>query len=327
MARASSARLSASAMRPDVWFTYHLYHKAPDWLGPAVSRALDIPYVVAEASVAPKAARRPVGGRLRRHRWPPIEAAAATIFLNPVDVAGVRKRARPGARRMSACRRSSTSRPSRARSRASRRGRARSRPARCGSITVAMMRPGAKLASYRVLADALARVALPRIGSWSIVGDGPARTEVEAAFARFDPIADSLRRFPGRADAWPRGCASSDLFVWPAIDEAFGMALIEAQACGLPVSPATAAAWRAWWRRVARACWSRWATPARLPLAIERLHRPRPRCGGGWRAKPSPTRTREHDLPAAAVAPRRGAAPGHAEHGAVADRADGRGAR
>ena len=28
---------------------------------------------------------------------------------------------------------------------------------------------------------------------------------------------------------------ASDLFVWPAIDEAFGMAFIEAQACGLPV--------------------------------------------------------------------------------------------
>ncbi|HEB79487.1 MAG TPA: glycosyltransferase family 1 protein, partial [Rhodospirillales bacterium] len=40
--------------RPQAWFTYHLYHKAPDWLGPAVSRAFDIPYVAAEASYAPK---------------------------------------------------------------------------------------------------------------------------------------------------------------------------------------------------------------------------------------------------------------------------------
>src|SRR5207248_3167939 len=29
---------------PDLWFTYHLYYKAPDWLGPAVSSALGIPY-------------------------------------------------------------------------------------------------------------------------------------------------------------------------------------------------------------------------------------------------------------------------------------------
>ena len=30
--------------RPDAWFTYHVYHKAPDWLGPIVSTALKIPY-------------------------------------------------------------------------------------------------------------------------------------------------------------------------------------------------------------------------------------------------------------------------------------------
>ena len=46
---------------PQLWFTYHLYYKAPDWLGPAVSRALGIPYVVAEASHAPKAARAAPG--------------------------------------------------------------------------------------------------------------------------------------------------------------------------------------------------------------------------------------------------------------------------
>ena len=30
--------------RPEAWLTYHLYHKAPDWLGPAVTAALGIPY-------------------------------------------------------------------------------------------------------------------------------------------------------------------------------------------------------------------------------------------------------------------------------------------
>src|SRR5207249_1444990 len=107
------------------------------------------------------------------------------------------------------------------------------RGARARLITVAMMRPGAKLASYRLLADALAQVASP---PWEliIVGDGRARPEVEGAFARFDP---GQIRLVGCKDApavtaWLR---ASDVFVWPAIDEAFGMALIEAQACGLPV--------------------------------------------------------------------------------------------
>ena len=29
--------------QPEAWFTYHVYHKAPDWIGPAVSQALNIP--------------------------------------------------------------------------------------------------------------------------------------------------------------------------------------------------------------------------------------------------------------------------------------------
>src|SRR3546814_11789422 len=36
--------------RPQLWFTYHPYYKAPDWIGPKVARALRIPYVLAAAS-------------------------------------------------------------------------------------------------------------------------------------------------------------------------------------------------------------------------------------------------------------------------------------
>ena len=95
-----------------------------------------------------------------------------------------------------------------------------------------MMRPGAKLASYRLLAGALAQIASP---AWElvIVGDGSA-WDVEAALACFDP--DRIRMVGFRsAPTWPHGSRASDIFVWPAVDEGFGMALIEAQACGLPI--------------------------------------------------------------------------------------------
>ena len=49
-------------------------------------------------------------------------------------------------------------------------------------ITAAMMRPGDKLASYRVLGDALSRL-LDLDWSLEVVGDGAARLEVEAALA------------------------------------------------------------------------------------------------------------------------------------------------
>ena len=54
---------------------------------------------------------------------------------------------------------------------------------------------------------------------------------------RSQPFTPGQVRFVGfqaasRVAAWLR---ASDIYVWPAIDEAFGMAFIEAQACGLPV--------------------------------------------------------------------------------------------
>jgi len=98
---------------------------------------------------------------------------------------------------------------------------------------VAMMRHGDKLASYLALAATLARVAdLP----WRllVVGDGPARAEVRAAL---DSAARGRIVFIGEAknrDIAPI-YAACDLTVWPAVNEAYGMALLEAQAAGLPV--------------------------------------------------------------------------------------------
>ncbi|MFO1072347.1 MAG: hypothetical protein U1E17_06640 [Geminicoccaceae bacterium] len=48
---------------PACWFTYHVYHKAPDWLDSPIVRQLGIPYVVAEARS--RASRRKDPGR-----WP-----------------------------------------------------------------------------------------------------------------------------------------------------------------------------------------------------------------------------------------------------------------
>jgi len=229
-------RLSGADRRPDVWFTYHLYHKAPDWLGPNVSRALDIPYVVAEASVAPK----------QRHgKWAlghqesinAIASAAATIFFNPVDFGGVRTLRGPARddEYVPPFLDLSALGPPCSTPTAERGGGKQ----RLRLITVAMMRPGAKLASYRLLADALGRISVASSGriipDWElvVVGDGTARGDVEAAFAR---LASHIRFVGFKPAGEVAACLrSSDLYVWPAIDEAFGMAFIEAQACGLPV--------------------------------------------------------------------------------------------
>ena len=208
---------------PELWFTYHLYYKAPDWLGPAVSQSLGIPYIVAEASHAPKRAggawdigHRAVEAALRQ--------ADAVLGLNPADRAGVlpylahpqRSIALPpflDARRYGL--------------RRSRRPEAVPR-----LIAVAMMRPGDKLASYRLLGAALARL-LDLPWSLDVIGDGPARPEVEHALM---PLGSRVV-YRGVIDeaSVAAALADADLFLWPAINEAFGMALLEAQASGLPV--------------------------------------------------------------------------------------------
>jgi glycosyltransferase involved in cell wall biosynthesis len=97
-----------------------------------------------------------------------------------------------------------------------------------------MMRVGDKLASYRSLAAALAyHLDVP----WQLVvaGDGPARAQVEDAFARSGVSARvrQLGSLPMRRLA--EVFAACDLCAWPAVNEAYGMALLEAQAAGVPV--------------------------------------------------------------------------------------------
>ena len=69
--------------------TYHLYYKAPDWIGPRVASHLAIPYVVVEASVAAKRANGPWGVG-HEAVLAALKRADAVVSLNPADEAGVR---------------------------------------------------------------------------------------------------------------------------------------------------------------------------------------------------------------------------------------------
>jgi glycosyltransferase involved in cell wall biosynthesis len=100
-------------------------------------------------------------------------------------------------------------------------------------VTVAMMRPGDKIESYRMLARALERI--DHLG-WelAVAGDGPMRDEVRGEFARFDPArVEWLGELS--SDEVARLYARGSLYVWPGFGEAFGLAYLEAQAAGLPV--------------------------------------------------------------------------------------------
>jgi len=236
---------------PGLWFTYHLYYKAPDWLGPAVSAALGIPYVVAEASFAAKRAGGPwdIGHRAVEAA---LRQADRVIGLNTADRDGVlpllahpeRYIALPPF--LDAAAYTHHPNPPPPAGEGADRAPAEQSPSSAGGgglgwgsladaprlITVAMMRPGDKLASYRILGAALERL-LDLPWSLEVIGDGPASDAVRAALA---PLGERVV-YTGALDesAIASRLAAADLFVWPAINEAFGMALLEAQARGLPV--------------------------------------------------------------------------------------------
>ncbi len=220
--------------RPQAWFTYHLYHKAPDYLGPAVSAALNIPYIVAEPSVAPSK---------RAGKWNIFYAASsaalkradAALCLTSVDMVCVRPALRRGARLRllppfldgSPFRRAAAHRAEHRKKLAK-----RLPDGEPWLLAVGMMRPGDKLDSYRVLGRALTLIE-NRPWRLVVVGDGVARAEVNAALATFAKRVLYL----GKAEpaVLPAIYAACDLYVWPGVREAYGMAILEAQAAGLPV--------------------------------------------------------------------------------------------
>ena len=217
--------------RPKAWFTYHLYHKAPDWIGPRVSAALSIPYFVAEASIAPKQE----GGRWSTgyHASMDAVAQAKSVFcLNPKDVECIFK-VQPKTRVVNLKPFLDVA-PS---------PHNKSQIRQCISAarninehhywltSVAMMRNDSKRQSYLLLANA---VALLERKDWQLllIGDGPAKTEIKQAFNDRPNV-----HFLGmQSTDYIEDCLlASDLFVWPAINEAFGMSMLESLAAGLPV--------------------------------------------------------------------------------------------
>jgi glycosyltransferase involved in cell wall biosynthesis len=228
---------SPAGSRPELWFTYHLYYKAPDWLGPEASALLGIPYVVAEPSHAGKRAQGPWA---LGHEGAAAAVRKADLLLCPIadDMEGVLKLG-AARERVQALAPFLDPEPFLAAARG--RDQHRTRLARAHGLdpavpwiaVAAMLRAGDKLASLRQLASALARLGdLP----WRLIvaGDGEARAEVEAAFGASIPGRAVL---PGVLALGEVAAlyAASDLCVWPAVNEAYGMALLEAQAAGLPV--------------------------------------------------------------------------------------------
>ena len=220
-ASAEAARIIDTLRRdpPALWWSYHSYYKCPDLIGPVVCAELGIPYVLQQPTLNPKhldgpwspfaRASKVAHDRASQLLWSTERDLPALIAAGYADkLLGLRPVIEPGP--------VPALRPAHS-------------PLRL--LTVAMMPAGDKLESYRRLAAALAYVRQ----DWRlrIVGDGPARAEVEALFR---PFGERVA-FTGQLD--PGGVAKAyedaDLMVWPGVGEGVGMVYLEAQAAGLPV--------------------------------------------------------------------------------------------
>jgi len=202
-----------------LWVTYHNYYKAPDLIGPVVSKSLGIPYVQIEASRAKSRLTGP-WARFAQAAHTASDTADAIFHVTQEDLIAL-KRDRFGDQRIVELPpfldRDTVPDPA---------------PCVGPMLAVGMMRHGDKLASYRLIAETLDQLQTP---DWAlqIAGDGEAREEVETLFQPFGHRVSFLGALTERELV--QAYASSSLLFWPGVNEAFGMVYLEAQAVGLPV--------------------------------------------------------------------------------------------
>ncbi len=217
---------------PNLFLTYHPYCKAPDWIGPAVAAALNIPYVTIEAAHTGQGFEN--GG----DRWKNWRMEAQTEFskadlhlcFKPSDKDYLLKTLRTKTPvddisifidTDSAGISKSISYPS------------HWRPNTPVIYTAAMMRPGKKTENFRIIADTLKPL---QALNWNLViaGSGPEEAVVKKLFSSFSQ--DRILFTGGlEHDEVLAHLSKADLFFWPGWKEPIGMVYLEAQSQGVPV--------------------------------------------------------------------------------------------
>ncbi len=222
-------RSQSEENRPDLFFTYHVYHKAPDWIGPSVADALGIPYYIAEASHAPK---QQIGKWARGYQAAAqaIKKANRIFHMTKLDGACLEQLV-TDPRRLIHFPPFIEPKPDQDGDVVSMIQEAGGSLDRKNLLSVGMLRGGDKFQSYVQLSKTL-----PLIGGndWQllIVGDGPKEAEIKDLFHEMRGRVLFLGR---KSEAELVSLyAYADLYIWPAVGEAFGMAFLEAARSGLP---------------------------------------------------------------------------------------------
>ncbi|MDF1593836.1 MAG: glycosyltransferase family 4 protein [Desulfobacterales bacterium] len=219
---------------PDIWLTYHAYYKAPDLLGPPISKRQDIPYVIFQGAFSTKRRKKikTLPGYLLNKK---SLCAARHVFSNrradllnlgrllPQEVIsyvapGIYPRA--------------FSFDGNARSELRQQWKAGDDPV---VLTAAMFRPGVKTEGLSWVIRACGK--LFRQGTrfqLVIAGDGVEKEQLYRLASEHLPGKFSfLGKIP--REHMYRFYSAGDIFVFPGIRESLGMVFLEAQSCGIPI--------------------------------------------------------------------------------------------
>ena len=225
-------RLSSKTV--DLWFTYHSYYKAPDLLGPVVSRKINTPYVIFQGIYSTKRKRRlktMPGFYLNKNTL----STADHVFTNKtVDQINLQ--------RLLPLNRITYVAPGIMPGEFTFDGSARDDMRRHWQVgdepvifSAAMFRPDVKTEGLRWGIRACGELFRQGNQFWLVIaGDGKEKKKLQKMAAEQMP---GRVRFVGkipRRDMY-RYYSAADLFVFPGIRESLGMVFLEAQSCGLPV--------------------------------------------------------------------------------------------
>ena len=214
---------------PDLWFTYHPYCKAVDWIGSRVTEELDIPYVTLEAC---RTGQGSVWDDWSAESRACLRRADLHFCLKPQDKSYLKDVVGVKASCVDVPPYIDTDIPTNLP--------AFERPAGWRDdvpviVSVGMMRPGKKTDNYVILSKALD--SLTHL-DWNLilVGSGPNQLKIGEIFGScsFDEsrfILPAHIEQPGVLGIF----LDSDIFVWPGFLEPIGMVYLEAQLMGLPV--------------------------------------------------------------------------------------------
>ena len=222
------------SFRPDLWFTYHSYYKAPDLLGSFISPRAKIPYIVFQGIYSTKR-------RKNLKTWPgylinkKTLRSADHVFTNRVeDLINLRRIkdknrltfVAPGIYPQD------FSFDARARDELRRSWNTGNEPV---VLSAAMFRPGVKTEGLEWVIRSCGKLfRRGRRFHLVIAGDGKEK-------ARLQKLAETELpgkvRFTGKIsrNRMNRFYSAGDLFAFPGIRESLGMVFLEAQSCGIPV--------------------------------------------------------------------------------------------